>query len=248
MKRFFATVILVLIGFPLLFSQTEEETTTSSLLDELKAEKRSLKKEDILVSEVFSDIWQNTLDLKTQALNRGYNMYFMVDNPLAKSNFAVAFGLGMSFHNMYSNSILKRERDTLDAFTGRTEFEEIPENYSYKKNKLALMYVDVPIELRFRTKDITNNFKIAIGFKIGYNLKNYIKYHGDVLEGTKGTIKYKEYNIENIEKLRYGVTARIGYGQFNAFAFYALTPLLKKDSSKHDELFPISVGVAYSIF
>ncbi|MDD3875204.1 MAG: outer membrane beta-barrel protein [Bacteroidales bacterium] len=245
-------ILVLLFGFGLvLTAQTEVEEINPDTING----KQKMRHEDYLISDIFSDIWQQTpVGLKPASVNRGFNASILMDNPLGKSNFSVAFGVGLSFHNLYSNSILKRELDTLNRYTGNTEFIEIEDKYNFQKNKLTLMYIDIPVEFRFRTKSVTDNFKFAIGFKAGYNVKNYTKYAGDQLDGTlnqdgtAATIKTKDFNIQNIERIRYGITARIGYGKYNLTAYYALTPLMTKGKSKGDEMFPISVGIAFSPF
>jgi len=252
MKRIFFSILFVITCTMIVHAQTETDDIFGLLAN---TEKQKMRTEDYFISEVFSDIWQQTPQgLKTATLNRGYNANILMDYPLGKSNFAFAIGLGLSFHNMYSNSILNREMDTIGNYTQNSVFTEIPESFSYKNNKLTLMYLDIPLEFRFRTKNLTDNFKFALGFKAGYNIKNYTKYHGDKLDGTlahdggAASIKFKEYNIPNIENLRYGITARIGYGRYNLFAYYALTPLMTKGKSNADDMFPISVGIAFSPF
>jgi len=251
MKNLFFVFAFIISFSGIITAQTEVQLNT---FDDSNI-KRKLSKDDFFISELFSDIWQEVPgNVKLQNLNRGYNAYVMMDNPIAKSNFSVAIGAGISFHNLYSNSLLKREIDSLGFYTGNTEFYEISDNYDYSKNKLTLMYIDVPVEIRFRTKDVLNSFKFSVGFKAGYNVKNYTKYSGDKLDGTLNRdgsfpkVKTKEYNIENIEKIRYGLTARIGYGKYNISAYYALTPLMKKNKSAADEMFPISIGFAFTPF
>jgi len=229
------------------YAQTELDTI---ITDITYNDKSKLKKEDFLISEFFSDIWQNTptqpASLKPKLINRGYNAYAMLDNPIMNSNFSFAFGIGISIHNLYSNCIPTEVLDTSGKPTGVTEFLAIPDNIKYKKNKLSLFYTDIPLELRFRTKNSSNNFKIAAGFKVGYLLQSHIKYEGDRFDNIEGTIKYKEYKIANIETLRYGVTGRIGYGRYNLNVYYALTNLFAE--GKGPEMYPISVGLAVTPF
>jgi len=229
------------------FSQSESDTTVTDLS---QTGNKKLKKDDFFVNEIFSDIWQKTptspADLKTKALNRGYNAYFMFDNPLGKSDISLAFGIGVSVHNMYSNCMPFEIVDTAGKATGKTEFTAISDNIKYTKNKLTLLYGDIPFEIRFRTKHYPNNFKFAIGIKAGYLLQSHIKYEGDKLDGKSGTIKYKSYDIPNIEKLRYSVTARIGIGRYSISGAYSLSTLFKGD--KGPEMFPISVGIAITPF
>lgn len=243
-------VILFYAGFSAaLVAQTDLET----YIEEKTAERIELRKDDHFIAEFFTDFWQEVPEgLELGSFNRGFNAYIMNDYPIGKTNFAIGYGLGLSYHNLYSNGILKREVDDTLGFTGRTEFDFI--DGDYRTNKLTLAYVDIPVEIRFRTKNILNNFKVAVGFKAGYNINNYTKYDGDILDGTLDedgkvpTIKTKEYDIEHIERFRYGLTTRIGYGKFSLSAYYSLTPFMVNGKSKADEMFPISVGIAFTPF
>lgn len=230
MKNLFLTLISLFFSV-IVFSQTEPDTT---ITDFTKGDRDKLKKEDYIVIETFTDLWQNTpAILKTKTINRGFNTYFMLDNPLGKSNISIAYGIGVSAHNMYSNCV-----PDLDS-TGKSYFLPI-DDFNYSKNKLTLFYTDIPVEIRFRTKKNTDNFKFSIGFKAGYLIQSHTKYKGDRLNNVVGT-KYKVFDIPNIETFRYGITARIGYGKVNLFGYYSLTNLFKK--GKGPELFPVSVGV-----
>ncbi len=257
MKLFIFSLLCIAGFMTAVKSQTTTEVKTEDIIeaiieDDEKPERMKLRKDDYLMLELFNDFWQQTPPgLKTDNFNRGFNAYLMNDMPIGRSNFALGFGLGLSYHNLYSNSILERAQDSL-GFTGHTEFSKLEGDYN--KNKLTLMYIDLPVELRFRTRDILNSFKIAVGFKVGYNVKNYTKYEGDIRsrildkDGKTPSIKTKEYNIQHIEKLRYGITARIGYGKYNLTAYYALTSLMKEGKSRADEMFPISIGISFTPF
>jgi len=246
MRKFIVTMFLFLY-LASSYAQTELDTT---ITDITYNDKSKLKREDFFISEIFSDIWQNTpsqpASLNTQTINRGYNAYIMLDNPIGNTNFSFAFGIGISTHNLYSNCIPFEVLDSSNKPTGVTEFLAIQDVYKYKKNKLCLFYSDIPVEIRFRTKNAGDNFKIAVGFKAGYLVQSHTKYEGDRFDNIEGTIKYKEYRIANIEKIRYGITGRIGYGRYNLTGFYSLTPLFSKE--KGPDMFPISIGLAVTPF
>ena len=168
-----------------------------------------------------------------------------MDNPLGKSNFSIAYGIGISVHNLYSNC-MPSNIDSTGKPSGKTEFKAIPDSIKHQNNKISLFYADIPVEIRFRTKKSSNNFKFAVGFKIGYLLQSHIKYEGDRQDNIQGTIKYKTYDIPNIEKLRYSVTARIGFSKYSIYGAYSLTTLFK--GNKGPEMFPVSVGIAITPF
>lgn len=85
--------------------------------------------------------------------------------------------------------------------------------------------MEVPFELRWRTSTSSNYkfWRIYTGVKVGYVLFNSSKYEGNI-----GDIKNK--NIENFEKLQYGLTLSFGYSTFNFHVYYSLNNIFKDTS------------------
>lgn len=223
-----------------------------------------LEQADRIVIDIFSDIWMDVPSdtaITPKTINRGSNIYLFRDMPMGKSNFSFAVGLGISAHNLYSDAVpVKETTITYDSlgvpevnYTGNTVFEKIPEEINsttieVKNNKLTVVYLDLPLELRFRANNEESKFKFAIGFKGGYMLSNHTKYHGNDYTNTDNgdDLKLKEYKILNIETYRFGPTFRIGWGWFNFSAYYSLSPLFKKN--KGPEMYPISAGITLTPF
>jgi len=197
-----------------------------------------MKKSDKIVFNCFMDIWQNALkNAALEAYNPGISYSTFQDNPIGNSHFSIAYGLGFSFHNMYSASFLKY--DSL----WNSNFVEIDKDIKYKKNKHTFAYLNTPVELRYRAKG-KNSFKVSLGFNFGVLLQEHHKYIGDdfMIDKTKHTIKLKEYKHKNIEFYRYSVSARVGYKWFNIFGDYALNSIFK--DGKGPNMYPISVGIS----
>jgi len=211
-------------------------------------EKSKLPAADRLVIDLFSDIWQNIPkdDLKPAAINRGIAFSMMFDKPLGYSNFSLGIGIGYSGHNLYSSSKLTIIPD-LNA-NPVFAFSKIPDGIDYKTNKININYIEIPFEIRFRTKNTSEKFRIHIGGKIGYLINAHTKYKGEESLGfnDNSTVKIHFTNSEEVNSLRYGIQARIGYSDYNLFAYYALNPLFKE--GKGPEMFPISVGLSYTPF
>jgi hypothetical protein len=227
-----------------------------------------LEQADRIMVDVFTDIWMNAPDdsvMSISAINRGASAYVLRDFPIGQSNFSFAVGLGISCHNLYSDAWPVREtvKDSSNipygySFTGKTVFAKLPDTASglevgYKNNKMTNVYLDLPIEFRFRTKNEGQKFKFALGFKIGYLLSSHTKYRGDDLlwdyadhtwsMNSSEMIKSKMYKVPNLEFYRMGPTIRIGWGWVNISAYYSLTKLFKKNSFNGPEMYPISVGL-----
>ena len=165
------------------------------------------------------------------------------DRPLGRSPFSLAIGAGFSSFNIHSRSAIGTDA------VGSNFFFKLPDTVSISRNKFSLNYIEVPFEVRFRTRPNTKNqsFKIALGFKAGYLVQSHTKYKGDDLStAIDDKIKVKTYNIDNISPWRYGLTARIGYGMFNIYGFYSLQGMFNetKVSKGQPNSQPLSIGIA----
>ncbi len=191
---------------------------------------------------MYADIWQGQPpDMKTRTINQGAQVFGMYNYRIKESKIYLAGGIGMGFHNLYSDNYID------DVKADSISFLKIPDDLSYKKSKVALAYIDVPVEFRIRTE---KGFRIAFGFKFGFLINSHTKYKGNRFHiaenGTVVTdevdVKVKSKDIQHLETWRYGPTFRIGYKWFNVTVYYQVSKVFKVD--KGPELYPISVGIA----
>jgi hypothetical protein len=238
MKQLFIVLSAVCLTITA-FSQT-----TDTLNHELKEKATALKEKaggsrDRIVVELTFDNWIHNEDsLKVKWYSRGFNAYFMYDIQLGKKKlFAVAPGLGIGTSSIFTNSRLVEDVDSLGGGTRLVERTD-----SYKKNKLGLTYLDIPVELRFRSKPNAKNksFKVAIGFKAGLLLDGKTKVKQKDADGNMKV--YKEKRYDDLNRFRYGATFRIGYGPFSVIGFYSLSKIF--DKGKGPGITPFSVGIA----
>ena len=195
---------------------------------------------DTFAIDVFSDYWKNKpSDLKTKFFNPGVNIY-ATGNILfsKKSKFSFSYGAGISMNNLYANALVKNNANKISYFS------KIPDTVTYKKCKLNVLYADVPLELHFKSNPKSNaSFNATIGFKIGMLIDAHSKYKGyDTIKGTDDKVKDKQRFVPNLEKVRYGITARIGIGKFYLFGYYSLSTLFLKNEGP--DMYPISFGIS----
>ncbi len=159
----------------------------------------------------------------------GFHLGFIRDMPVnERRNLSVGLGLGIS-SNSYNQNIL------INSNIGPDNFDLIDgETISFTKNKFTTYLVEVPFELRWRTSTSSSYkfWRVYTGVKVGYVLFNSSKY-----EGNLGDIKNK--NIENFEKLQYGLTLSFGYSTFNFHVYYSLNNIFK-DTSLNGESVDLS--------
>lgn len=222
-SRFF--ILFLLIGSSS-FAQTKDST-------EEKPPKKIADPKDHIVVDFSFDSYRNWPDgISQKPYSLGGNAYLMWDYPFGYGPFSVAIGAGFSTHDVHTNGQITY---TIDG--KYTTFEPITVKYS--TNKFSMNYMEVPVELRLRTRG-EKSFKMTIGGKIGYAYNVHTKYADD--DG-----KVKVYRIKNIDPIRYGVTFRVGYNKFNLQGFYALSEIFKKGRGEPG-MIPFSLGIGLLLY
>ena len=178
-------------------------------------------------------------------VNQGVSCALTYNFPLGESaKHTVSIGLGVSSHNYFSYTRI------LNPYTnGELAYKNYRDEESFKRYKVNPTYGEVPLELRFRIKDAV---KIGVGFKVGVMIGTKTRYVGpdddNVLTDESGaTIHEKYLYINNIERLAYSATLRIGWKWVSAFAAYQFNQVF---SVGHEapEFHPLSVGVTFAPF
>ncbi len=219
-------------GFLLMFVMLFSSMGFSQVISE------SAKRKVTVGVDVFTDIWQNKPDnMYIRTINQGANVFAMYNFQLANgpSNFGI--GLGISNHNLYSDSRI----DNIKADT--IVFTPIPDELAPKRTKINLTYIDIPMELKIRFK---NEMKLGVGFKIGYLINSKEKYIGDMSTAQQNRVTIKQKSISELQTYSYGFTLRFGYKSVNLFGYYQISQIFNRD--RGPELYPISVGITLTPF
>ena len=165
--------------------------------------------------------------------SRGANILLYFDYPLGKSNFSLAWGGGMSWHNLSGNMNFSYGIDSL----GYIQTFVTPLETPFRKNIIGAKTLEIPFDIRFRTRKV-RSLKITVGGKIGYTVQNFRKIFDE-----QGKRKY--FDVTNYNPLRYGINFRIGYEQFYLCGFYALSSIFKDDHGT-PQLTPYTIGFGFS--
>jgi hypothetical protein len=210
-----------------LFAQNESEKTS--------------KIKDKFIIDVYHDNWLGKPDsIKTKWQSRGTAISFFYDYQLGKSNFSIAAGASIASHNILMNGAIVSTTDSAGrAFSSIDVFDE-PYKSTVKKNKISTNFVEVPVEVRFRTKpnEKGHSMNVFVGAKVGY----LINAHSKTIDKTG---KYKSFNFSDINNIRYGTYIRAGYGKVSLYGFYSLSEFFKEKQGII--MNPFSLGVSYSI-
>ena len=181
-----------------------------------------------------------------RGFNQGVSFALTYNFPLGESTkHTVSIGLGMSSHNYFSYTRI------LNPYTnGNFEYKNYREVEGFKRYKVNPIYGEVPLELRFRIKD---SVKIGVGVKVGVKIGTKTRYVGpdgedNILSDESGaTINEKYLYINNLERMAYSATLRVGWRWVSAFAAYQINPVF---SVGHEAptFHPLSVGLTFAPF
>lgn len=175
--------------------------------------------------------------------SRTLNVYYQYEMRILKSNFSFVPGIGFSLERFKfkNDSTLSYNAD------GQVEFAYLG---GTRKSQLITNFIEVPVDIVFRTnpEDPARSFKISVGGRVGYMIDSFtkLKYKQD------GEVKQiKDKQGFDLSKFRYGLTAKVGAGNFAIFGYYNLNPLfesgkglIQKGQEKEFSTFTIGVSLA----
>lgn len=204
-----------------------------------KAVNRATHSRDFLMIQLSYDGWAGAPDSIKTGFNRGFNIALMYDFPFKKSPLSMAAGLGVSTSGVFLKD------HTLDI-AGKVNPNKatFPASTAYKKFKVATTYLEIPIELRYRSvpDNANKGFKAAIGVKVGALVNAHTKGKNTAPNGSKNFDK--DINKGFFNPWRFSGTARVGYGNFALFGSYSLNPMLKDNSDL--DIRPYQIGICLS--
>jgi hypothetical protein len=220
----FLFMLAFLVIQPAVHSQVVNETT---------------KKEFNIGVGMFNDfVLSPPSGIKIRTIDQGVDLFALYNLPFGKSNFSFSIGLGMSAHNIFGDFVVNtgKNKDT-------TLLVKIPSNVAYKRSKMNIVYLEVPLEFNLKTK---SDVKITLGGKVGYMVGSHAKYVGDAIDSmyvfkTGSKIKVKQANIPNLQPFSYGPTIRIGYKWIAVNSQFMLSTVFTKNHGPDMTL--ISVGL-----
>ncbi|MCB0510238.1 MAG: outer membrane beta-barrel protein [Chitinophagales bacterium] len=231
-KLFFIVAVLFAFNSSLNAQATKADSTVVETPTKMKARDRFVF--NLSFDNVFH---KETNGFATKWHSRGIGIYYMHDIPIKNSRVSIAPGIGFRHASYYHNSFMVED-------SSGTYFNAIPnykDNDNYKKHKLAVNYLDIPVELRFFSKPLKGGklFKAALGFRASVKLTAVNK---ETNKDNGYFKKYKTKGYKDVSTLNAGPTFRIGYGAFNVFAYYSVLDLFKKNEGP--SMTPFSIGLS----
>lgn len=191
--------------------------------------------QDFSISRSGTDEFMDLNTGKSWNMNINFAQYSL---NLINNKFGLVTGLGLEF-NFYrfdSDNSIQKDAD------GVIINQDLPATWNVEKSKFTTTYATLPILFELHSsssqhKGIVFAAGVVGGAKLGSNTKVVYKEDGDKK-------KDRVRNDYSLNPFRYGVTARLGVGDWLVYGTYYLTPLF--EDGKGPELYPFSVGLALS--
>lgn len=176
----------------------------------------SLYRED----QFYAGVTYNLLVKKPDSISQngfssGFHLGFIRDIPLNKKrNIALGIGIGYSANSFNQNLKIAKDDSKMVAYSVLTD------NDDFTKNKFALHILEMPLEFRWRSSNISDYkfWRIYAGFKVGYLVTHTTKF-----EGFPENQKYS--NIDHFNNFHYGLSASLGYNTWNFHLYYGLNSI-----------------------
>lgn len=228
--------ILVLFCFTKSFAQDTIPTTVRDTVFFSKID--SLYREDqFYFGLTYNQLLNSPKGFSQDGISTGINLGFLRDMPINKKRtVAVAIGLGLSY-NKYHTDLKVSELE------GARKYAIVDKN-SFARNKMEQVFVDVPLEFRWRnsTPESHKFWRVYAGFKVRYLAFSKIKYVAS--EETIMILNNKDFN-----KIQYGPYISFGYNTWNFHAYYGMNSLYKSASTTEGpiEFRTLNIGLIFYI-
>ncbi|MCD2258590.1 PorT family protein [Psychroserpens sp. XSD401] len=191
----------------------ETEKKSDSIVDE------NYREDQFYLSVTYNLLGKKLDGVSQSGFSSGFHFGFIRDMPInTKRNIAVGVGLGLST-NSYNQTLLISEDN------GVTSYTILDDDTTFSKNKFTTYLLEMPIEFRWRTSTSTDYdfWRIYTGIKLGY-----VVYNSSKFDGSPNDIKLS--NIDDFNKLQYGLTLSAGYSNVSFHFYYALNSIFDSNA------------------
>ena len=193
-------------------------------------------------NNVLTDFWSKSLKpgeeyFDINSSSKAWSIMFpSVDVEITK-HFGIVSAIGITLNNYHfngNNNITKGVHGVILPLYP-------DQGIVYKKSKLHTGYINIPVMLELQIPT-TNRKTINLSGGIVGAVKLWSKSKMVWNDGRKH--KEKRNSDFNLNVLRWGTTARVGYGHFQVYGTTYFTPMFEK--GKGPELYPFEAGVVFN--
>ncbi|SFU58002.1 Outer membrane protein beta-barrel domain-containing protein [Pustulibacterium marinum] len=162
--------------------------------------------------------------------SNGFTVGFIKDIPLNnKRNKALGIGVGYGNNSFYYNIRAYKANNDI-------QYEIIDSDVSYKRSKLETHAIEIPLEYRWRTSDVTTTkfWRIYTGVKMSYAFSRISKY----ISSTEKIV----FTNTDINPWQLSGYLSAGYNTWNVYGSFTFTNIFTEDIKLNDSDEPINMG------
>ena len=172
------------------------------------------------------------------SFSSGVHFGILRDFPINKNRtFAIAPGIGFSFNNYKQNLIIQKNNNLISY--------AIPSStINLDKNNLALYFIDVPIEIRWRNSTPQSHifWRVYTGLKFSYL----------VLNQSKAVTQNQTFRVNNnpdFNKFQYGAYIAAGRNTWNFYGYYGFQNVFKNGNINGEsiKMNVVNIGLMFYI-
>lgn len=172
--------------------------------------------DQLYISLAYNILVSTPKDMKTYSFPNTLSLGYIRDIPLnARRNIGLGAGIGLSYHQYYSNLAMTRDASGVPQIA-------MMESDEYKSSRFALQTLDIPIQVRFRgsTAERYDFWRVYAGVTVSWVIKDYATLNN-------GAFKVRYYNLPYLQNWLFTANLQVGYGKFTLRADYTLNPLCR---------------------
>ena len=201
-----------------------EEVSKTSINNTFFSKIDSLYREDqFYVGITYNLVTNAPSSFRQKGFSSGISAGFLRDMPINKNRtYAIAVGAGLSYANYQQNLVINDE-------SGAAAYE-IRSGSEISKGKLEQLFIELPIEFRWRNSTPTSYkfWRIHTGFKLQYLIFDKSRFEGD-------DFSYRVTNNNDLNKLQFGPYIAVGFNTWNFQAYYGVNPMFKNVTTNEGE-------------
>lgn len=213
----------------------EETKTKDSIVD------KNYREDQFYASITYNLLGKKISGVSQSGFSSGFHIGFIRDMPInTKRNIAIGIGLGLSTNSFNQNLLISEDNGVLN-------YAILDDDVSFSKNKFTTYLIEMPFEFRWRTSTATDYdfWRIYTGLKVGY-----IVYNSSKFKGLPDDIKLS--NIDDFNKLQYGLTLSAGYSNVNFYFYYALNSIFDTNAKLNEnnetiDMNAVKIGLIFYI-
>jgi hypothetical protein len=218
------------------FGQKVARQTTIDTTFFTKAD--SLYREDqFYVGVTYNALTNIPAGIRQDGFSSGFSVGFLRDIPINnKRTFAIAIGAGLSYANYQQNLVTIENADEINY--------QIVNAADLSKSKLEQLFIDVPVEFRWRNSTPTSYkfWRIYTGFKVQYLLFDRSRYVGK-------NIDYSVAKNGDLNNFQFGPYLAVGFNTWNFQAYYGVNSIFKNATVNNEavEMKTLNIGLMFYI-